>query len=118
MYAVDEHTLLIKSFVFDGDVDDTFFVLSKNEDLAEPLEYLADEVGSRQALATYMNEDIQIRLNPNTAIADYKSFGVYSKKTSVRGNPLQFSTLRRRPGQSRSLLALAQRPKLVASLCQ
>ncbi|XP_055343898.1 uncharacterized protein LOC129591995 [Paramacrobiotus metropolitanus] len=82
VFAEDDHTLLIKSFVYDGETDDGFFVMSKGENLEEPLEYIADEVGSRQSLATYMNEDIRLRLNPGKTIADYKSFGVYCQKCS------------------------------------
>jgi hypothetical protein len=81
VYAEDDHTILIKSFVFDGESDDTFFALSKTDKLEEPLEFLADEVGSRQQLATYMNEDIRLRLNPNTQISDYKTFGIYNAKS-------------------------------------
>lgn len=83
VYAEDDHTLLIKSFVFDGEAEDTFFVLSKSDTLEEPLEYLADEVGSRQPLATYMNEDIRLRLNPGKTVSDYKSFGVYCNKCGM-----------------------------------
>ena len=87
VYAEDDHTLVIKSFVYDGESEDAFFVLTKTEDVQEPFEYLADELGSKEPLGTYMNEDIRLRLRPGTTLADYKTLAVYCNKYKVQKQP-------------------------------
>ncbi|OWA53816.1 putative Protein Skeletor, isoforms B/C [Hypsibius exemplaris] len=83
VYAEDDHTLVIKSFVYDGESEDAFFILTKTENVEEPFEYLADELGSKEPLGTYMNEDIRLRLRPGTTLADYKTLSVYCNKYKV-----------------------------------
>jgi hypothetical protein len=81
LYAEDDQTIVIKSFVYDGESDDAFFVLSKTEKIGDALEFLADELGFKEALGTYMNEDIRLRLRPELKVADFKSMAVFSPKT-------------------------------------
>ncbi|GAV08475.1 skeletor [Ramazzottius varieornatus] len=83
VYAEDDHTLVIKSFVYDGESEDAFFVLTKTDSVEEPFEYLTDELGSKEPLGTYMNEDIRLRLRPGTSIGDYKTLSVYCNKYKV-----------------------------------
>jgi hypothetical protein len=80
LYAEDAQTIVIKSFVYDGESDDAFFVLSRTENIGGDLEFLPDELGFKEALGTYMNEDVRLRLRPDIKIADFKSMAIYSPK--------------------------------------
>ena len=58
-------------------ISDGRFALSKTEEIAEPLERLSDEWGSKDGLLAYDSKNIVIRLNPGTKLSDYKALSVY-----------------------------------------
>lgn len=78
VFALDDATLFIKGFTYDGTSNDGKFVLSKSGKIEQPLEVLADEWGTNNdGILEYKNKDIIIRLNKGTKLSDYKALAVY-----------------------------------------
>jgi len=77
VYALDEQTLLLKNFSYDGTSPDGKFVLSKTDKIEEPLEVLTDEWNSKDGILEYFGKDMTLRLNPGTKLSDFKSFSIF-----------------------------------------
>ncbi|XP_022244635.1 protein Skeletor, isoforms B/C-like [Limulus polyphemus] len=83
VYAVDEYTLLIKNFVYDGLGQDTFFwagstVRPSNVGLIVP-----NEEGKTNKLQRYVNEDITIQLPDKKKITSIKWLAVWDIREHV-----------------------------------
>ncbi|KAI4491509.1 PREDICTED: protein Skeletor, isoforms B/C [Polistes canadensis] len=77
LYAVDEYTLLLTSFSYDGNGADTFFWAGASNRPGPQGFIVPDEWGKTNVLGRYLNRDFTLSLPENKKITDIKWFAVY-----------------------------------------
>ncbi|XP_019868942.2 protein Skeletor, isoforms B/C [Aethina tumida] len=77
VYAVDEYTLLLKSFSYDGNGADTFFWAGAANRPGPQGFIVTDEHGKTNVLDRYFNKDFTLTLPDNKKITDIKWFAIY-----------------------------------------
>ncbi|XP_057340960.1 protein Skeletor, isoforms B/C [Microplitis mediator] len=77
IYAVDEYTLLLTSFNYDGNGADTFFWAGASNRPGPQGFIVPDEWGKTNVLDRYFNKDFTLTLPDNKKIRDIKWFAVY-----------------------------------------
>ncbi|XP_001606352.1 protein Skeletor, isoforms B/C [Nasonia vitripennis] len=81
VYAVDEYTLLLTSFSYDGTGADTFFWAGGSNRPGPQGFIVPDEYGITNTLGKYLNKDLTLKLPDNKKITDIKWFAVYDLST-------------------------------------
>lgn len=77
VYAVNQNTLLIKDFSYDGEGTDTFF-WSGSSDRPGPRGFLVpDEFGRTNVLKRYLNQDVTLTLPEGKTIEELRWFAIY-----------------------------------------
>ncbi|XP_066581893.1 protein Skeletor, isoforms B/C [Prorops nasuta] len=77
VYAVDEYTLLLTSFSYDGNGADTFFWAGASNRPGPQGFIVPDEYGKTNILDRYFNKDFTLTLPDNKKITDIKWFAIY-----------------------------------------
>ncbi|XP_037091672.1 protein Skeletor, isoforms B/C-like [Pollicipes pollicipes] len=77
VYAVDEFTILIKDFSYDGEGTDTFFWAGSNNRPGPRGFILANEHGRTNILERYLNKDITLVLPKEKSLSDIKWLAIY-----------------------------------------
>ncbi|KAF2883127.1 hypothetical protein ILUMI_23044 [Ignelater luminosus] len=77
VYAVDEYTLLITKFNYDGNGADTFFWAGSSNRPGPQGFIVPDEYGKTNILERYFNKDFTLTLPDNKKITDIKWFAIY-----------------------------------------
>ncbi|XP_017889760.1 protein Skeletor, isoforms B/C isoform X1 [Ceratina calcarata] len=77
VYVVDEYTLLLTSFSYDGNGADTFFWAGASNRPGPQGFIVPDEWGKTNVLDRYFNKDFTLTLPDNKKITDIKWFAVY-----------------------------------------
>ncbi|RWS20860.1 protein Skeletor: isoforms B/C-like protein, partial [Leptotrombidium deliense] len=77
VYVIDEHTFLIKNFVYDGLGQDTFFWSGTTVRPSNVGFLVPDETGRTNVLERYFDKDITIRLPDDKKIANIKWLAVW-----------------------------------------
>ncbi|RZC37497.1 protein Skeletor, isoforms B/C, partial [Asbolus verrucosus] len=77
VYAVDDYTLLLTSFSYDGNGADTFFWAGAANRPGPQGFIVPDEYGKTNVLARYFNRDFTLTLPDNKKITDIKWFAIY-----------------------------------------
>ncbi|XP_043510950.1 protein Skeletor, isoforms B/C [Frieseomelitta varia] len=77
VYVVDEYTLLLTSFSYDGNGADTFFWAGASNRPGPQGFIVPDEWGKTNVLDRYLNKDFTLTLPDNKRITDIKWFAVY-----------------------------------------
>ncbi|CAH0554460.1 unnamed protein product [Brassicogethes aeneus] len=77
VYAVDEYTLLLKSFSYDGNGADTFFWAGAANRPGPQGFIVTDEHGKTNVLDRYFNKDFTLTLPDQKKITDIKWFAIY-----------------------------------------
>ncbi|XP_015516965.1 protein Skeletor, isoforms B/C [Neodiprion pinetum] len=77
VYAVDEYTLLLKSFSYDGNGADTFFWAGAANRPGPQGFIVPDEWGKTNVLERYFNKDFTLTLPDGKKITDIKWFAIY-----------------------------------------
>ncbi|XP_018392527.1 PREDICTED: uncharacterized protein LOC108771679 [Cyphomyrmex costatus] len=77
VYAVDQYTLLLTSFNYDGNGADTFFWAGASNRPGPQGFIVPDEWGKTNILDRYFNKDFTLILPDNKKITDIKWFAVY-----------------------------------------
>ena len=83
VYAVDEETLLIKNFIYDGNGPDTYFWAGSSNRAGPQGFIVPDERGRTNVLKAYLNKDFTIKLFDGKKISDIKWFSVYDLTLQV-----------------------------------
>ncbi|XP_011497240.1 PREDICTED: protein Skeletor, isoforms B/C [Ceratosolen solmsi marchali] len=81
VYAVDEYTLLLTSFNYDGNGADTFFWAGASNRPGSQGFIVPDEYGKTNVLMRYHNKDFTLNLPDNKKITEIKWFAVYDLST-------------------------------------
>ncbi|KAK0093076.1 hypothetical protein PV326_014361 [Microctonus aethiopoides] len=77
VYAVNEYTLLLTSFSYDGNGADAFFWAGASNRPGPQGFIVPDEWGTTNVLERYFNKDITLTLPDNKKITDIKWFAIY-----------------------------------------
>ena len=77
VYAVDEYTMLIKDFVYDGNGKDTFFWAGGSNRPGTQGFIVPNEAGRTNVLERYLNDEITITLPDRKRLTEIKWFAVY-----------------------------------------
>jgi len=77
VFAVDEETLLIKNFIYDGNGPDTYFWAGSSNRAGPQGFIVPDEKGRTNVLKSYLNKEFTIKLFEGKKISDIKWFAVY-----------------------------------------
>jgi len=77
VYAVDEETLLIKNFIYDGNGPDTYFWAGSSNRAGPQGFIVPDETGRTNVLKAYLNKEFTIKLHNGKKISDIKWFSIY-----------------------------------------
>jgi len=77
VYAVDETTFLIKSFIYDGLGPDTFFWVGSSPRPGPQGLIVSDENGKTNVLGPYLNKDFTLKVPEQKKITDFRWFSVY-----------------------------------------
>ncbi|KAG8187273.1 hypothetical protein JTE90_019162 [Oedothorax gibbosus] len=77
VYAVDEHTLLIRNFFYDGLGQDTFFWAGATVRPSNIGFIVPDEEGRTNRLARYVNADVTLKLPDNRKLSSIKWLAVW-----------------------------------------
>ncbi|KAB0794807.1 hypothetical protein PPYR_11646 [Photinus pyralis] len=77
VYAVDEYTLLLTKFNYDGQGADTFFWAGAASRPGPQGFIVPDEYGKTDVLRLYFNKDFTLTLPDNKKITDIKWFAIY-----------------------------------------
>ncbi|XP_063984535.1 protein Skeletor, isoforms B/C-like isoform X1 [Diachasmimorpha longicaudata] len=77
VYAVDEYTLLLTAFSYDGTGADTFFWAGATNHPGPQGFIVPDEYGKTNVLDRYFNKDFTLTLPDNKKITDIKWFAIY-----------------------------------------
>ena len=77
VYAVDENTLLLQNFVYDGNGRDAFFWAGSSSRPNSKGFIVPDKTGKTNVLDRYHNEEFTIKLPLQKKITDLKWFSVY-----------------------------------------
>ncbi|KAF0312975.1 Protein Skeletor, isoforms B/C [Amphibalanus amphitrite] len=77
VYAVDQYTILIKDFSYDGEGTDTFFWAGSNNRPGPRGFILPDEHDSTNVLQRYHNNDVTLTLPQDKKLSDIKWLAVY-----------------------------------------
>ncbi|KAF5296679.1 hypothetical protein FQR65_LT10220 [Abscondita terminalis] len=77
VYAVDEYTLLLTKFNYDGQGADTFFWAGAANRPGPQGFIVPDEYGKTDVLRLYFNKDFTLTLPDNKKITDIKWFAIY-----------------------------------------
>ncbi|CAM1329807.1 Uncharacterised protein PB.1026, partial [Pycnogonum litorale] len=77
VYAVDEYTLLIKNFFYDGNGQDTYFWAGSTSRPSNVGFIVPDEEGRTNTLMRYSNEDFTLSLPDRKKITEVKWLSVY-----------------------------------------
>merc|ERR1719347_1330676 len=81
VYAVDDETLLLQNFVYDGNGKDTFFWAGSSNRPGSKGFIVPDKNGRTNVLDRYLNEEFTINLPSEKKITDMKWFAVYDLNT-------------------------------------
>jgi len=81
VYAVNDETLLLKNFVYDGNGKDTFFWAGSSNRPGSKGFIVPDKNGRTNVLDRYLNEEFTITLPSKKKITDLKWFAVYDLNT-------------------------------------
>jgi len=112
VYAVDEDTLLLQNFVYDGNGKDTFFWAGSSNQPNSKGFIVPDKTGRTNVLDRYLNEEFTIKLPSQKRITDLKWFSVYDLTTQSNFGdiyvaegfePPGYQTLTDIPGTSNSV---------------
>lgn len=77
VYAVDENTFLIKSFMYDGNGGDTFFWAGSRPRPGPQGFIVPNELGRTNILDRYLNKDITLTLPDKKTITEIKWLAIY-----------------------------------------
>ncbi|XP_050707781.1 protein Skeletor, isoforms B/C-like [Eriocheir sinensis] len=77
VYAVDETTLLIKNFMYDGNGGDTFFWAGSRPRPGPQGFIVPNELGRTNVLDRYLNKDITLTLPDQKTITEIKWLAIY-----------------------------------------
>ena len=77
MYAVDDSTFLIKSFVYDGNGPDTFFYAGSSVRPSSQGIIVPNEHGRTNVLKAYLNKDFTLKMPEGKKITDIKWLSVF-----------------------------------------
>ncbi|XP_065225069.1 protein Skeletor, isoforms B/C [Planococcus citri] len=77
VFAIDEYTLLLAGFTYDGTGTDTFFWAGASTRPGPQGFIVPNEYGKTDVLNRYLNKDIRITLPDRKKITDIKWFAVY-----------------------------------------
>lgn len=80
VYAVDDKTLFIKDFTYDGAGPDAFFWAGNTNKPDTTGTIIPDEKGQTKPLSAYKNKDLVLRLPEGKTIADFKWLSVWCRK--------------------------------------
>ena len=83
VYAVDEETLLIKNFIYDGNGPDTYFWAGSSNRAGPQGFIVPDETGRTNVLKAYLNKEFTIKLHNGKKISDIKWFSIYDLTLQV-----------------------------------
>ena len=81
IYAVDETTLLLQNFVYDGNGKDAFFWAGSSSRPNSKGFIVPDKKGRTNVLDRYLNEEFTIKLPLQKTVTDLKWFSVYDLTT-------------------------------------
>ncbi|KAK6633087.1 hypothetical protein RUM43_012830 [Polyplax serrata] len=84
VYAVDDYTLLLIQFSYDGNGADTFFWAGASNRPGPQGFIVPDEHGKTNVLERYFNKDLTITLPDKKKITEIKWFAVYDLSSQVR----------------------------------
>lgn len=94
VYAVDESTLLVRKFVYDGNGIDTFFLAGSSLRPSLRGFLVPNEHGRTNVLRSYLNKDLTLRMPDGKTLNDIKWFSVYDLTLRVsRSLAFRFSFL-------------------------
>ncbi|KAL1138299.1 hypothetical protein AAG570_009987 [Ranatra chinensis] len=77
VYAVDEYTLLLVDFSYDGNGADTFFWAGASNRPGPQGFIVPDEKGKTNVLGRYFNKDFTLTLPENKKVTEIKWFAIY-----------------------------------------
>lgn len=77
VYAVDEHTLLLKDFTYDGNGRDTFFFVGSTNQPNRRGDIVPNEYGRTNVLHRYLNDEFTLTLPFGKRVQDLKWFSIY-----------------------------------------
>jgi len=83
IYAVDDETLMLHNFVYDGNGKDTFFWAGSSNRPSSKGYIVPDKNGRTNVLSRYLNEDFILKLPSQKKIRDLKWFSVYDLNTQT-----------------------------------
>jgi hypothetical protein len=83
VYAVDESTIFIKNFNYDGQGPHTFFWAGNSAKPDENGFIIPDEKGSTKTLGAYSNQNIVLRLPEGKTLRDIKWLSVWCREFKV-----------------------------------
>lgn len=77
IYAVDKYTLLLKDFTYDGNGQDTFFMVGVTNQPGRRGDIVPNEFGRTNVLKRYLNEEFTLTMPSGKQINQVKWFAVY-----------------------------------------
>ncbi|XP_050530488.1 protein Skeletor, isoforms B/C [Daktulosphaira vitifoliae] len=83
VYAVNEYTLLLEDFTFDGSANDAFFWAGSSSRPGPQGFILANEYGRTDVLKRYLGKQLTLTLPDNKKITDLKWFSIYDLSRNV-----------------------------------
>jgi len=83
VYAVDDDTLMLHNFVYDGNGKDTFFWAGSSNRPSSKGYIVPDKNGRTNILGRYLNEDFILKLPSLKKISDLKWFSVFDLSTQT-----------------------------------
>lgn len=86
VYAVDEQTLFIRAFNFDGQAPDTYFwsSVSSLQPVGGPEAFIVpDEKGSTKPLERYTNKDVVLRLPEGKTLREINWLSIWSRQLKL-----------------------------------
>lgn len=77
MYAVDQVTILLKDFTYDGNGRDTFFMVGVFQDPNRKGDIVPNEYGKTNVLQRYLNAEFTLTIPNGKTVDQLKWFSVY-----------------------------------------
>jgi len=94
VFAVDESTVFIKKFYYDGDGPDAYFWAGTSTDLPDENGFIIpDEKGSTKPLAKYIGQNLVLRLPEGKTLRDLTYISVWCRKVSANFGHLELKTI-------------------------
>ena len=77
LYAVDDYTILLKDFTYDGNGKDTFFMVGLSNQPSRKGDIVPNEYGKTNVLQRYLNQEFTLTIPNGKKIGELKWFAVY-----------------------------------------